>query len=131
LQKPTRKRQKGAKEKMEIYKAEPTPKNLNGYQITADGYKEYLEKNPNTPEEVKASMQKKIKVLSFLGECDKEEKHQLFNSSAFNDMLKGYVLKAADNLKYTREKRQELINEIAYLLDTMDANESEQYYLNN
>ena len=46
-------------------------------------------------------------------------------------MLKGYVLKAADNLKYTREKRQELINEIAYLLDTMDANESEQYYLNN
>ena len=76
-------------------------------------------------------MQKDIKVLSFLSECDKEEKHKLFNSSAFNDVLKGYVLKAADNLKYNEDKRKELINEIAYLLDTMDASESEQYYLNN
>jgi vacuolar-type H+-ATPase catalytic subunit A/Vma1 len=115
---------------MEIYKGE-RPNGRNGYQITADGYKQYLEQNPNAPEEVKASMQKDIKVLSFLSECDKEEKHKLFNSSAFNDVLKGYVLKAADNLKYNRDKRQELINEIAYLLDTMGASESEQYYLDN
>lgn len=115
---------------MEVYKGEQ-PNGRNGYQMLADGYKEYLEKNPTAPEEVKASMQKDIKVLSFLGECDREEKHKLFNSSAFNDVLKGYVLKAADNLKYDRDKRQELINEIAYLLDTMGASESEQYYLDN
>ena len=113
---------------MEVIKGEK-PNGRNGYQIAADGYKQYLEKHPDAPQEVAESMKKDIKVLSFLSECDKEEKHKLFNSSAFNDVLKGYVLKAADNLNYSKEKRQELINEVAYLLDVMDANESEHYYL--
>lgn len=104
---------------------------MNGYQIHSQTYKDYLEKHPEEPEEVKAGMQRKIKALDFLADCTEEERLELFNSTAFNDVVKGYVKRACDNLELEEDTRRELLNELRYLFDTMTADQAEDYYNNH
>lgn len=98
---------------------------MNGYQITADSYRTLLQTEPDID---RAKTEQKIKALDFLASCSKEERLELFNSSAFNDVVKGYVLLALDNLKTDPEQRKAIINEVAYLFDIKRADEAEQYY---
>lgn len=98
---------------------------MNGYQITADSYRKLLQTEPDID---RAKTEQKIKALDFLASCSKEERLELFNSSAFNDVVKGYVLLALDNLKTDPEQRKAIINEVAYLFDIKRADEAEQYY---
>lgn len=101
---------------------------MNGYQITADSYRTLLQTEPDID---RAKTEQKIKALDFLASCSKEERLELFNSSAFNDVVKGYVLLALDNLKTDPEQRKAIINEVAYLFDIKTADEAEQYYYNH
>lgn len=101
---------------------------MNGYQITADSYRTLLQTEPGID---RAKTEQKIKALDFLASCSKEERLELFNSSAFNDVVKGYVLLALDNLKTDPEQRKAIINEVAYLFDIKSADEAEQYYYNH
>lgn len=98
---------------------------MNGYQLTADSYRKLLQTEQDID---KAKVEQKIKALDFLASCSKEERLELFNSSAFNDVVKGYVLLALDNLKTDTEQRKAIINEVAYLFDIKGADEAEQYY---
>lgn len=98
---------------------------MNGYQITADSYRTLLQTDKDID---RAKTEQKIKALDFLASCSKEERLELFNSSAFNDVVKGYVLLALDNLKTDPKQRKAIINEVAYLFDIKTADEAEQYY---
>lgn len=101
---------------------------MNGYQLTADSYRKLLQTEQDID---RAKVEQKIKALDFLASCSKEERLELFNSSAFNDVVKGYVLLALDNLKTDPEQRKAIINEVAYLFDIKSADEAEQYYYNH
>lgn len=104
---------------------------VSGYRLTADAYKKYLEQHPETPTEIKEDMQGNIKVNEFLDTCTDTEIHQLFNTSAFNNIVRGYVLKCADTLDYSDEQKRELIGRLYRLFDDMTASEAEAYYLQN
>lgn len=113
---------------MEIYKAEPTKKGLNGYQITANSYREYLKRYPETPQEEKEDMQRRIKVNDFLGTCSDWEICEMFNSSAFNDIVKGYVELCADTLDYSEEQKTALMGRLYRMFDDKTAQEAKAYF---
>ena len=101
---------------------------MNGYKIMSDGYKAFLQAHPEEPEEAKAGIQRKIKALDFLADCSKEEKLELFNSGAFNDVIKGYFKMSIDNSDLKDESKKELQTELLHLLDTVTAGQAEEYY---
>lgn len=98
---------------------------MNGYQMTADSYRTLLEREQNID---RASIESKIKALDFLATATEEERLELFNSSAFNDVVKGYLKMAVDNMELEDEVRQGLLNELRYLFDTVTAKQAEDYY---
>lgn len=130
LAKAYREQTEGRTKTMETYKGE-APKGRSGYQITADSYTEYLKQYPDAPKEVKEDMKRKIKANSFLAECDELTRLELFNSSAFNDVIKGYVCLCADSLGYTDEQRAELLGRLCRTLDEKTAKEAKDYYLDH
>lgn len=101
---------------------------MNGYQMTADSYRKLLEREQDID---RASIESKIKALDFLATCSKEERLELFNSSAFNDVVKGYMQMAIDNMKLEEETKSGLLQELRYLFDTVTAEQAEDYYNNH
>lgn len=107
---------------------------MNGYQMTADSYRQLLESD-KYPDIDREAIQHKIKALDFLATATEEERLELFNSSAFNDVVKGYLKMAVDNIELEEEEREEvrqkLLNEFRYLFDTVTAKQAEEYYNNH
>ena len=101
---------------------------MNGYQMTADSYRTLLEREKDID---RASIERKIKALDFLATATEEERLELFNSGAFNDVVKGYMEMAVDNMELEDEVRQGLLNELHYLFDTVGAKQAKDYYNNH
>ena len=102
---------------------------MNGYTLLAESYKKLLLSDKGQTD--KADLQRKIDALEALADADDGKIYALFDTSAFNDIVKGYAKKALDNLGTEKEERQKIINEIAFLFDTFKAEEAENYYYNN
>lgn len=64
-----------------------------GYKTQAKDYKEFLEAHPEKCD--KAFMEKQIKIYEFLGELSESDLYMLFDSGAFNDIVKAYTELAA------------------------------------
>lgn len=98
---------------------------MNGYKLSADAYRKLLNDPTADQEDVKT----KIKAFDFLATCDSATIYALFNSSAFNDIVKGYVAKIADDTEnLTDEQRSHIKSHISGLLDMIDAKQAEAYY---
>lgn len=61
---------------------------MNGYKLMATMYREDLKSED--AELVKVA-EKKIKVYEFLATCDTDDLCNLVDSSALNDLIKGYI----------------------------------------
>lgn len=94
---------------------------MNGYQLQAEGYKQYLVKNPDVPN--KESLERIVKVNKILGDCSQEEIYELYNSSAFNDLTKAYCKKALENVGIPKEQIEAILSELYWLHDTLSAEE--------
>ena len=101
---------------------------MNGYKMTADSYRAFLERD-NPQGEARADMERKIKALDTMAESDKPLIYEYFNTSAFNDIAKGYFLKALNNIGADGETRKAAMNEIRLLFDEMTADQAETYYM--
>jgi len=95
--------------------------------MSADAYKTYLERD-NPTGEARASTERKITALEIMANTDRPTQYEIFNSSGFNDIVKGYILMALDNLETDTETRKDILREIRYLFDTVTAEQAEQYY---
>lgn len=104
---------------------------MNGYEMMADSYRNLLEQHPDEPQEVKADLACKVKALDIMANCSDSERLALFDTSAFNDVVKGYVKLALDNTEIEEEQRKAIVNEVSYLFDVTTANEAEEYYNNH
>lgn len=51
---------------------------INGYSLLADTHR-------------KAGQEKQARIFDFLATCDREDIYTLFDSSAFNEIAKGYL----------------------------------------
>lgn len=101
---------------------------MNGYKMLADSYRKFLNDATADQDDIKM----RIKALDFLSKCDKATIYALFDSSAFNDIVKGYIAMAADDEKdLTDEQRSHLKYHIESLFDVTSAKQAETYYYNH
>lgn len=98
---------------------------MNSYQMTADAYKRLLKADKGIDRE---STERKIAALEIMANTDRRTQYEIFNSSGFNDIAKGYFLMALDNAGAEDETKRNVMREVKYLLDTVTADEAEQYY---
>ncbi len=64
-----------------------TKPQLNGFEVMADTYRKLASEGTISQEEA----EKKCKVFDFLSSCDDEDICNLFDSSAFNEIVKSYM----------------------------------------
>lgn len=98
---------------------------MNGYKMTADSYRHLLETEKDIDRE---STERKITALEIMANTDRRTQYELFNSSGFNDIAKGYFLMALDNSGIEGEQRKDIMREIKWLFDTVTAEQAEKYY---
>lgn len=100
---------------------------MNGYQMHAQAYQKLLQREGLTDAERK-DIESKIKVLSCMADLSEDERLKMFDTTAWNDVLKGYVKYAADVAKLPEKYRDALMQGIDSGLDTMNAERAERYY---
>ncbi len=96
---------------------------MDGYELQAASYEQYLETHPVEPE-VKEDLERKIKVLRLFIGTTEQERDEMFNSGAFNDICKGYFKKAMKNCDIPDATIATVLDEFKWLLDTMNATDA-------
>lgn len=98
---------------------------MNGYKMTADAYRQAKKKDPRLDVD---SINSNIKTLDFLSTCTAEDIHNLFNSTAFNNICMGYVKMALNDFKELDEDMKDrIINHVRYKFDTVTAEQAEKH----
>ena len=92
---------------------------MNGYEMTAQSYRVLLERGQIDKEEA----ERKIAVFDFLGSCSQAQIYDLFDSSAFNTIVKDYVRLALKNTETDEETSENILQELRWLFDTKSAKE--------
>ena len=101
---------------------------MNGYKLSADAYRALLSDTTADKDDIQAH----IKALDFLATCSESTIYALFDSSAFNNIVKGYVAMIADDAEnITDEQRSYIKNHIGALFDRVTAKQAEAYYYNH
>ncbi len=94
---------------------------MNGFQIMADSYRQAAEQGKISKEEA----DKECRIYEFMATCDEEDICNLFDSSAFNDIAKGYMRTAVKELiaegVIDEEQGQAVRNRYALLFDEKGA----------
>lgn len=101
---------------------------MNGYQLHADTYKRVLESD-NLTGEAREIMERRIASLEIMAKADRPTQYELFNTSGFNDICKGYLLMTLDNIGADAETRKRAVNEMSILFDKITAEQAERYYM--
>ena len=90
---------------------------MNGYKILADAHR-------------KAGQEHKAALFDFLGDCTEEDICTLFDSSAFNDIAKGYLRRALldlqDDNTITSEQAAAIRERHAGLFDEINAEQAQE-----
>ena len=96
---------------------------MNGYIIQAEIYKELAEQG-----QISVEVADKMRaVYAFLGTIEKDQFYALFDSGAFNSIVKGYVKLALRESEAGEEMTERVLNELRHLLDTTRAVEAESW----
>lgn len=94
---------------------------MDGYEYTIDTYEKFVEAHPELDDSVKCDLQLKIEAMKVFTGKSAEFVDALFNSGAFNDICKGYFKRAMENCSVGKETVNAVLDEFAWLLDTMSA----------
>lgn len=98
---------------------------MNQYEMIAKNYKALMKRDDSNISN--AYYESKIKVYTLLANLTESEIIEIFNSGAFNDVLKGYCKAAMKNCNIPDDKIKEVMEELKWLLDTMSAEEAEKH----
>lgn len=94
---------------------------MNGFKLQADAHRKYLEMNPDDPN--RSSIERKIYLFDFLSVCNETDICELYNSSVFNEITKGYTKLALENVGIDDEHIKMVMEELRHLHDTKRADE--------
>lgn len=92
---------------------------MNGYKVLADSYRKLLAEGKIEKEVA----EKEIRVLDFLATCDTTDLCIMFNSSAFNDIFKGYLDAIVKDAELDPEQTARVKESARWILDTKTASE--------
>ena len=91
---------------------------MNGFVVMANAYRTATGIDHDEAERI-------ARLYDFLGTCSQEDVYDLFDSTAFNDIAKGYMRKAVSRLiengVLDEEQGRAIRNEYAILMEDMQA----------
>ena len=102
---------------------------MNELSIKAFGLKKYLERHPTLSADEKKAVTKEIQFYENVATYSRKQLLKIFDSTTYNNVLKGYMMMAMDEVRLRKEKKREISEALRFILDTVDAEEAEHYYL--
>lgn len=97
---------------------------MNGYELHANAYRETLKQQGDSlPQEVKSSVEREIKILDIMAKLDEKERRMIFDTGAYNDIVKEYCKRAMEMHNMNDENIKDVLGNISYLFDTIRATE--------
>lgn len=98
---------------------------MNGYEMMADSYRKLREQGKINKEVA----DREIRIYEFLAECDSDDLCRLVDSSAFNNIIKGYVEYAVNQANIDEESRKKVLGQIRWIFDEKTAREVLDTYI--
>ena len=92
---------------------------MNGFKILSESYAKLMEQGKIEHEVA----EKEIRILDFLSTCDTDDFCRMVDSTAFNDIIKGYVRLAAENAGIDKKAQQKVIDQCYWIFDMKTAKE--------
>lgn len=92
---------------------------MNGYKLMADSYRKLADQGKITKE----NADKETRIYDFLATCSQDDFCRMVDSSAFNDIIKGYLRMAVRNAELDEKAENKMMNEIRHLFDEKTAKE--------
>lgn len=98
---------------------------MDNFEFTAQSYEQIIAK-PDTSDELKRHLKIQITALRVISGKSDSEIAAIFNTGAFNDIVRGYVKKALLNTNLAEELVEDVLGELNYLFDTITAEEAKK-----
>lgn len=92
---------------------------MDGFSMMIEFNKRLLEQG----EISKETAEKENRIYSFLAECEQSDFYRMFDTGAFNEIIKAYTRKALQGTGADEETISKAMNELRWIFDTMQANE--------
>ena len=99
---------------------------MNGYQLLANAYRQQLDAQQTAEE--RAAIQDKITAFSFLAEATERQRLTLFDSGAFNDVCRGFLLIALNNIRLDAKRQERALDALNEALEGTTAEAAAAYY---
>lgn len=90
---------------------------MNGYTLMADSYRKLMNEGKIDEETANAE----IRIYEFLASCNQDDLCRMIDSSAFNDIIRGYVNLAVKSSNIDNNSQKEILNQLPWLFDTRSA----------
>jgi hypothetical protein len=97
---------------------------MNGYTLMSDSYKMLMEQG----EIDKETAEKAIRIYDFLATCDKDDICKMVDSSAFNDIIRAFLVMAIENSGLDEESKNNVLNELRWIFSEKQAKEVLEKY---
>lgn len=92
---------------------------MNGYTLMAESYRKLM----NEGKIEKEVAEKEIRIYEFLSDCSEEDLCSLVDSSAFNDIIRGYLKLAVDSADIDEKSKDKVLNQLRWIFDEKQAEE--------
>ncbi len=86
------------------------------YKSYSDAYKERLKAAPGLPRDVREYLERKAKIFDFLAVITLDEHLEIFNVGAFDDLIKGACMLAAERMSMSESDRRRLYLNLGAIL---------------
>lgn len=93
---------------------------MNGYSMIAESYKKLSNQGKI---DIKTA-EKKIRILEFLSTCDNDDLCFLVDSSAFNDIIKGYIKIVTEEAGLDKTSQTKIAQQLNGLFDRIPSKEA-------
>lgn len=92
---------------------------MNGFKSIAEGYRNLVKQGKITEEQAKRN----IEIYEFLATCDTDDFCTMIDSSAFNDIIRGFVKLAVKKADLDQKSQEKVIDQLRWLFDEKTAKE--------
>lgn len=98
---------------------------MNGYETMSENYKILMQRG----EIEKEAAEKAIRVYDFLAGCDTDDLCEMINSSAFNDLIRAFLVRAVTSAGLDDDTIDQIMQQLRYIFDGQTAKEVLESYL--